>query len=76
MSNAPPAAGERQFIFHSLGRTPNISCIKAKGLGMTLRPPVQTIVDSARYLLDSDNVGDSSNRTSNATTAAALCTIM
>lgn len=76
VSNAPPAAGERQFILHSLGRTPNISCIKAKGLGMTLRPPVQTIVDSARYLMDSDNLGDAANRTGNATTAAALCTIM
>ena len=40
---------------------------------MTLRPPVQTIVDTCRYLVDSDNIGVDGNK---GTHAAALCTIM
>lgn len=36
---------------------------------MSLRPPVQTVVDTVRYLIDSDNVSQSSAR-------PGLCAIM
>ena len=38
---------------------------------MTLRPPVQTIVDTCRYLIDSDNV-DTSGSSANGGAAACI----
>jgi len=72
VANATGAQGEKQWTYYNVGRIPNISCIKAKGLGMTLRPPVQTIVDTVRYLIDSDNVGNTVPNNEK----AAGCTIM
>ena len=33
-SNAPSSAGERQWIYSMINKIPNISCIKAKGVGI------------------------------------------
>ncbi len=32
------------------GKVPLINCNKAMSAGMTLRPPVQTIIDTVRYV--------------------------
>jgi dihydroflavonol-4-reductase len=72
VAGATAQHGEKQWTYYNVGRIPNISCIKAKGLGMTLRPPVQTIVDTVRYLIDSDNVGN----TVGSNDKAGGCTIM
>ena len=36
------------FVF--AGKVPIINCNKAMSAGMTLRPPVQTIIDTVRYV--------------------------
>ena len=42
------STGKGEYILRHLGRKPQINTIKAKEVGMAMRPPVQTIVDTCR----------------------------
>ena len=37
-----------EYLEYSLGRVPLIICNKDLSVGMTLRPPIQTIIDTVR----------------------------
>mmetsp|Transcript_14217 Transcript_14217/g.23663 ORF Transcript_14217/g.23663 Transcript_14217/m.23663 type:complete len:355 (-) Transcript_14217:187-1251(-) len=41
-----------EYLQYNLGKMPKINCNKAFSLGMTLRPSVQTIVDTVRFIID------------------------
>lgn len=40
---------QSHFYYVHTGKVPRINCSKATSAGMTLRPPVQTIIDTVRY---------------------------
>jgi hypothetical protein len=48
-----------EFLRYNLGKTANINCNRSRDVGMILRPQVQTILDTTRYLLENDLVGES-----------------
>jgi hypothetical protein len=48
-----------EFLRYNLGKVANISCNRSRDVGMILRPQVQTILDTTRYLLENDLVGES-----------------
>lgn len=41
-----------EYMEYTLGKVPLINCNKAMNAGMTLRPPVQTIIDTVRYFIE------------------------
>ncbi|KAJ1433296.1 hypothetical protein B484DRAFT_447307 [Ochromonadaceae sp. CCMP2298] len=41
-----------EFLQHNLGKIPKVNCNRAIAAGMFMRPSVQTIVDTVRYIID------------------------
>ena len=44
----------REMVLYQLSRSPLISNSRALDVGMVLRPPVQTIIDTVRFFIDHD----------------------
>lgn len=47
-------SGRSEYCLLNLGRNPRIRCTRAKAIGINFRPPVQTIVDTCRYLVENN----------------------